>query len=66
MMLCDAFPNMLVISLPILEYLGCISFDFQTDFRPIMDICYTIMWYVIDISQLNSSNYHRSDDHFRK
>ena len=38
MMLCDAFSNMLVISLQILEYLSYLLSDFQTDFSKMMGI----------------------------
>ena len=42
-MVCDAFSNMLVILLPILEYLSYFLSDFQTVFSKMMGICDTIM-----------------------
>ena len=55
--LCDAFSNMLVISLPILEYLSSILFWlFQQYFSKMMKFN----------SQLSISDYHRNDEHRRR
>ena len=40
---CDVFSNMLVISLPIFEYLNCILSDFQTNFSKMIGILYAFI-----------------------